>query len=54
MEKEEIESAADEIKADKKLPDDSEMQKAVERAEVADRARRALTPAELHADGRMI
>jgi hypothetical protein len=54
MEKEEIESAADEIKADKKLPDDSEMQKAVERSEVADRARRALTPAELHADGRMI
>ena len=53
MEKEQIESAADEIKAEKKLPDDSEMQKTVEQAGAADCARRALTPAELHADGRM-
>jgi hypothetical protein len=53
MDNEQIENAADEMKADKKLPDDSEMQKAVEPAEVADGARRALTPAELHADGRM-
>jgi hypothetical protein len=56
MENEQIETAAVEMKDDKKLPDDSEMQKAVESAKVADgalRALRALTPAELHADGRM-
>ena len=54
MEKEQIESAADEMKDDKKLPDDSEMQKTVERAKAADGARRTLTPAELRADGPMI
>ena len=53
MDNKQIESAADEVKDDKKLPDDSEMQKTVETATVADGARRPLTPAELHADGRM-
>jgi len=54
MENEQIESAADEIKDDKKLPADSEMQKTVERAKAADGARQTLSPAELHADGPMI
>jgi hypothetical protein len=53
MENEQIESAADEMKDDKKLPADSEMQQTVEPARADDGAKRNLTPAELHADGPM-
>ena len=53
MENEPIKSAAERMKDDKKLPADSEMEKAVERAKNVDGSKEGLSPAELYADGPM-
>jgi hypothetical protein len=46
-----IENAAERMKNDdQKLPADSEMEKAIERAKAIDGAKGTLSPAELHAD----
>ena len=52
MENEPIKSAAERMKDDKKLPDDSEMQKAVERAKVAEDVKEAGRQAEQQSDNR--
>jgi hypothetical protein len=52
MENEPIKSAAERMKDDKKLPADSEMQKAVERAKVADVIKKAGGQAEQQSDNR--
>jgi hypothetical protein len=52
METAQIEIAADRMKDDKKLPADSEMEKAIERAKVADGHKEASRQAELQSDRR--
>jgi hypothetical protein len=47
-----IKEAADRMKDDKKLPADSEMEKAVERAKAADGAKEASRQAEQQSDNR--
>jgi hypothetical protein len=52
MENKPIKSAAKRMKDDKKLPADSEMQKAVERAKVSDRIKEVGRQAEQQSDNR--